>query len=80
MGDLFPLSEPDRADVAFPLARGVSLVDDRRVVSGIVSVIPNGLWWKDAPPGYGPHRRSTTASSAGALGIPIACIGKHIRA
>jgi transposase len=25
-------------------------------VSGIVYVIRNGLQWKDAPPGYGPHK------------------------
>jgi transposase len=25
-------------------------------VSGIVYVIKNGLQWKDAPPGYGPHK------------------------
>jgi transposase len=31
-------------------------VDDRRVVSGIVYVIRNGLQWKDAPLGYGPHK------------------------
>ncbi|CAH1658108.1 hypothetical protein CHELA40_30316 [Chelatococcus asaccharovorans] len=30
--------------------------DDRRVVSGIVYVIRNGLQWKDAPKGYGPHK------------------------
>ena len=31
-------------------------VDDRRVVSGIVYVIRNGLQWKDAPKAYGPHK------------------------
>ena len=36
--------------------RGVPRVDDRRVVSGIVYVIRNGLQWKDAPRGYGPHK------------------------
>jgi transposase len=40
----------------FPLAHGVPRVDDRRVVSGIVYVIRNGLQWKDAPKGYGPHK------------------------
>ena len=40
----------------FPRARGLPRVDDRRVVSGIVYVIRNGLQWKDAPPGYGPHK------------------------
>jgi transposase len=40
----------------FPLARGVPRVDDRRVVSGIVYIIRNGLQWKDAPKRYGPHK------------------------
>jgi transposase len=31
----------------FPLAHGVPRVDDRRVVSGIIYVIRNGLQWKD---------------------------------
>jgi transposase len=34
----------------------VPRVDDRRVVSGIVYVIRNGLQWKDAPKGYDPHK------------------------
>ena len=39
-----------------PLSHGVSRVDDRRVVSGIVFVIGNGLRWRDAPAEYGPHK------------------------
>ncbi len=39
-----------------PLAHGVPRVDDWRMVSGIVYVIKNGLQWKDAPKGYGPHK------------------------
>ncbi len=31
-------------------------VDDRRVVSGVVDVIRNGLQWKDAPEDYGSHK------------------------
>ena len=31
-------------------------MDDRRVVSGIVHVIRNGLRWRDAPAVYGPHK------------------------
>ena len=31
-------------------------VDDRRVVSGIVYVIRNGLQWKDVPQVYVPHK------------------------
>ena len=31
-------------------------VDDRRVLSGIIFVIRNGLRWRDAPKDYGPHK------------------------
>ena len=31
-------------------------VDDRKVVSGIIHVIRNGLRWRDAPEIYGPHK------------------------
>jgi transposase len=40
----------------FPLSHGVARVDDRRVISGIIYVIRNGLQWKDAPKDYGPHK------------------------
>ncbi len=58
MADLFLLSEAQMARSApyFPLSHGVPRVDDRRVVSGIVYVIRNGLQWKDAPTGYGPPK------------------------
>ncbi|GGE02579.1 IS5 family transposase [Aureimonas endophytica] len=58
MADLFLLSERQMGRIAphFPLSHGVPRVDDRRVVSGIVYVIRNGLQWKDAPSGYGPHK------------------------
>ena len=36
--------------------RGVPRVDDRRVISGIIHVIHNGLMWRDAPASYGPHK------------------------
>ena len=36
--------------------RGVPRVDDRRVISGIIFVIRNGLRWRDVPPSYGPHK------------------------
>lgn len=45
-----------RIEPHFPRSRGLSRVDDRRVISGIIYVIRNGLMWKDAPPGYGPHK------------------------
>ena len=55
---LFLLSERQMAQISpyFPLSHGVPRVDDRRVVSGIAYVIRNGLQWKDAPRGYGPHK------------------------
>jgi transposase len=58
MGDLFLLSDGQMARISpfFPLSHGAPQVDDRRVVSGIVYVIRNGLQWKDAPKAYGPHK------------------------
>ena len=58
MGNLFLLGERQMARISpfFPLSHGVPRVDDRRVVNGIVYVIRNGLQWKDAPAGYGPHK------------------------
>lgn len=58
MSDLFLLSpaQMSRLSPHFPLAHGVPRVDDRRVVSGIVYIIRNGLQWKDAPKAYGPHK------------------------
>ena len=40
----------------FPKPRSVGRVDDRRVLSGIIHVIHNGLRWRDAPAEYGPHK------------------------
>src|SRR3981189_2254108 len=45
-----------RLEPLFPRTRGVPRVNDRRVVSGIVHVIRNGLRWRDAPAVYGPHK------------------------
>jgi transposase len=58
MSDLFLLSERRMARISpfFPLSHGVPRVDDRRVVSGIIYVIRNGLQWKDAPKAYGPYK------------------------
>jgi transposase len=54
----FLLSERQmqRISVHFPLSHGQPRVDDRRVVSGIIYVIHNGLRWKDAPAAYGPAK------------------------
>ncbi|SEA66594.1 transposase, IS5 family [Nitrosospira multiformis] len=40
----------------FPLSHGVPRVDDLRVIRGTIHVIRDGLQWKDAPEGYGPHK------------------------
>jgi transposase len=45
-----------RIEPFFPLSHGVPRVDDRRVLSGILFVIRNGLRWRDAPADYGPHK------------------------
>ncbi len=46
-----------RIEPHFPLSHGVSGVDDRRVISGIILVIRNGPRWRDAPKDYGPPNR-----------------------
>jgi transposase len=58
MSDLFWLSAAQmrRIEPCFPLSHGVPRVDDRRVISGIIFVIRNGLRWRDAPQDYGPHK------------------------
>jgi len=58
MSELLMLSRAQmrRIDPYFPLAHGVPRVDDRRILSGIVFVIRNGLRWRDAPAAYGPHK------------------------
>jgi len=58
MSELFLLSRAQmrRIEPYFPLSHGVPRVDDRRVISGIVFVIRNGLRWRDAPREYGPHK------------------------
>ena len=58
MSDLMLLSEAQmrRIEPHFPLSHGVPRVDDRRVISGIIFVIRNGLRWRDAPKDYGPHK------------------------
>ncbi len=38
-----------RIEPYIPLFHGVPRADDRRVVSGIIFVIRNGLRWRDAP-------------------------------
>jgi transposase len=45
-----------RIEPYFPLSHGVPRVDDRRVVSGIIFVIRNGLRWRDAPKDFDAHK------------------------
>ena len=58
MSDLIWLSEAQMRQIEphFPLSHGVPRVDDRRVISGIIFVIRNGLRWRDVPKDYGPHK------------------------
>lgn len=58
MSDLIWLSDRQmkRIEPYFPLSHGIARVDDRRVLSGIIFVIRNGLRWLDAPSDYGPHK------------------------
>jgi transposase len=58
MPDQFWLTKAqlERIEPFFPRTRGIPRVDDRRVVSGIVHVIRNGLRWRDAPAVYGSHK------------------------
>jgi len=51
MSDLIWLSQAQmrRIEPYFPLSHGVPRVDDRKVLSGIVFVIRNGVRWRDAP-------------------------------
>lgn len=58
MSGLIWLNDTQMARIApyFPKSHGKPRVDDRRVISGIIYVIRNGLQWKDAPKDYGPHK------------------------
>ena len=45
-----------RIESHFPLSHGVPRVRNLRVLRGIIFVIRNGLRWRNAPRGYGPHK------------------------
>lgn len=45
-----------RIEPHFPLSHGMPRVDDRRIISGIIFVIRNGLRWRNAPAEYGPPK------------------------
>ena len=67
MRDLFWLSEEQLARIEpfFPLAHGVPRVDDRKVISGIIFVIKNGLRWRMPRRNTGLTKPCTTGSNAG---------------
>ena len=67
MGDQFWLSEAQLRQIKpyFPLAHGVPRVDDRRVVSGIIHVIRNGLRWRTRQRRMAPIKPCITAFFAG---------------
>lgn len=46
----------ERIEPYFPKSHGVPRVDDRKVISGIIFVLRNGLRWRDAPEVYGPDK------------------------
>jgi len=58
MSDQYWLTKAQLKNIGsfFPRTRGIPRVDDRRVVSGIIHVIRNGLRWRDTPAVYGPHK------------------------
>ena len=58
MSDHYWLTESQlkRIKPYFPRPHGRPRVDDRRVISGIIHVIRNGLRWRDVPNIYGPHK------------------------
>jgi transposase len=58
MSNLFWLTEEqmERLKPFFPKSHGKPRVDDRRVLSGIISINRNGLRWCDAPREYGPPK------------------------
>jgi putative transposase len=58
MSDLIWLPEAQmrRIEPHFLLSHGVPRVDDRRIISGIIFVIRNGLRWRNVPAEYGPAK------------------------
>ena len=58
MSNMFWLSQAQmkRLEPLFPKSHGRPRVDDRRVLSGIIFIIRNGLRWRDAPQDYGPPK------------------------
>ena len=46
----------ERMQPYFPRSHCKPRVNDRKVLSGIIYVLKNGLLWKDAPTEYGSHK------------------------
>jgi transposase len=68
---LFWLSDEAWAAIEPHLPRnqpGARMVDDRRVISGILHALKVDCRWCDRPAEYGPRRPSTTGSTAGRAG------------
>jgi transposase len=68
MAELWLLNGAQMRRIApdFPLSQGIPRVDDRRIVSGIIFVVRNGLRGRDAPPAR--PGRSAAASRGGGQG------------
>ena len=62
MSHLFWLDQEhlNRIKHMFPKPREVARTDDQKVLSGIIHVIRNRLYWRDSPSDYGPHKSFTT--------------------
>jgi putative transposase len=58
MTNLILVSETQIARISpfFPLSHGMPRFDDRRMISGIICVIRNGLLWHNVLSSYWPHK------------------------
>jgi len=72
MAELFLLSDVQMRSIEpfFPRSRGLTHVDDWRVISGIAYVIRCGLQWRAARRGYSPHK---TLCNRLCTGAALAC-------
>lgn len=73
MEELWMLSEAQmrRIEPHFPLSHGMPRVDDRRVISGIIFVIRNGLRWRDAIDSATRSKSCSVGSRTGAASTPV---------
>ena len=77
MDGLFRISEQqiERMQTFFPNSGGVSLVDDPKVLSGIICVQRHGLPSPGCPSRMDPTKPSTTAAAPGREGsLPVALL------